>query len=272
MIVIHLHTLFEDLNVSETILGATLGTEPQVVTLAVDALLADGIPLSRVIVVHTLPDREPIQSSLAQLRHEFVSAQYYGDRLLFYPHLLAGLSGPLADITTATEIDDAFRSLYTLLRQFKQAGCKVHLSIAGGRKTMTLFAMAAAQILFGPEDEVWHVVSSPSLLHSKKLHAAPADEVRLVPVPLVHWESFQPDNGSRAREFLDIVLTPAEREVAVLLAREGLSNAALASQLGKSPKTIANQLYSIYAKMGEFFNLPSPPDRATLLVLLGKSS
>jgi DNA-binding NarL/FixJ family response regulator len=61
-------------------------------------------------------------------------------------------------------------------------------------------------------------------------------------------------------------------EVAQLLISEGLSNAALAARLDKSPKTIANQLSSIYAKLGEYFGLPETPDRTSLLVLLGRFS
>jgi len=72
--------------------------------------------------------------------------------------------------------------------------------------------------------------------------------------------------------FLETVLTPAEREVAVLLVREGLSNAALADTLGKSVKTVANQLSSVYVKLGDYFELETSPDRAMLLVLLGRYS
>ena len=44
-------------------------------------------------------------------------------------------------------------------------------------------------------------------------------------------------------------LTPAEREV-VLLAKEGLSNAEIAVRRGTVERTVANQLRSIYDKLG----------------------
>jgi len=44
-------------------------------------------------------------------------------------------------------------------------------------------------------------------------------------------------------------LTPAEREVALLIAR-GLSNAAIARCRGSRPRTVANQLASILRKLG----------------------
>jgi len=185
---------------------------------------------------------------------------------------LAGESGPLDDVATQDEIDGAFQSFYTLLRQFKYAGDQVHLCIAGGRKTMALFAMAAAQILFGAGDQVWHLVSDPGLITSRQLHAPNPDAVSLIPVPVARWGRMRPDDASRVRMFIETVLTPAEREVAVLLVREGLSNAALAQRLGKSVKTIANQLSSIYVKLGDYFGLENTPDRALLLVLLGTYS
>lgn len=254
------------------VLIATLGTEPQVVTLVLDALLAAQEKITRVIVVHTDEQDPMIHKALVALKQEFLTNQYYGDYLLFIPHPLVGSSGPLEDFTTPEEIDFAFEEMYTLLRQQKYAGNKIHLSIAGGRKTMALFAMAAAQILLDPEDRVWHLVSDPDLIASRRLHTRNANEIVLVPVPIVFWRNFQPSDTSRVKEFIDNVLTPAEREIVMLLIQKGLSNSALANHLHKSVKTVANQLTAIYDKLGEYFNLTETPDRTLLLVLLGKNS
>lgn len=54
-------------------------------------------------------------------------------------------------------------------------------------------------------------------------------------------------SGGRPAE-LDL-LTEAEEAVA-LLAVEGLTNAEIASRRGRSNKTVANQLASIYRKLG----------------------
>ncbi len=154
---------------AEEILIATLGSEPQVVTLALDKLLSAGHRISRVVVIHTQSDQEPVLSALQILHEEFVEKQHYGSRIIYAPHLLAGENGPLSDVATTREIDEAFRSVYTQLRQHKLAGRTIHLCIAGGRKTMTMFAMAAAQILFEIDDYVWHVVSSKKLIHSRQM-------------------------------------------------------------------------------------------------------
>ena len=250
---------------------ATLGAAPQVVTLTLDALLAQNVPVERVVVVHTLPDRPPIQDALPPLEREFLQARSYPARLVFVPHLLAGENGPLADVVTPEEIDTAFQSLYTLLRQLKYAGYQVHLSLAGGRKTLALLAMAAAQVVLSSEDSLWHLVSPPALRQSQKLHAPRPDAVTLVPIPIVRWGRQQPQNRSRAQDFIAHELTPAEREIVMLLLREGLSNSALAKRLDKSPKTVSNQLSRIYAKLQAYYNLTEPPDRVLLLVLLGNA-
>ncbi len=258
--------------VKQAVLIATLGTEPQVVTLALDALLTGQDILTRVIVVHT-DERDPIiHKALAVLQQEFLGSRYYGDRLLYIPHALVSPKGPLSDITTPEEIDAAFEQMYTLLRQHKYMGHKIHLSIAGGRKTMALFAMAAAQILFDLDDRVWHLVSSPSLVNSRELHTNDAEDAILVSVPIANWRNFQQSDSTRVREFIDNELTQAEREIVMLLVQKGLSNQALANHLNKSVKTIANQLTVIYSKLADYFDLADVPDRTMLLVLLGKSS
>jgi CRISPR-associated protein Csx14 len=49
---------------SQQVLIATLGSEPQVVTLALDLLQAKGYPIADVIVVHTVG--EAVQTALKQ--------------------------------------------------------------------------------------------------------------------------------------------------------------------------------------------------------------
>lgn len=258
--------------ITQSIFVATVGVEPQVVTLTLDALLLQEQNIARVVVVHTAPDLEPVRTSLQRLHDEFVVRQHYGNRILYAPHVLSGDSGPLVDITTAEEIEKAFQSLYTLLRHHKQARHRIHLCIAGGRKTMALFAMAAAQILFEPSDHVWHLISNPSLIASKQFHANHPGDVSLISIPIASWARMRTDDQSRAHYFMESVLTPAERKAVELLVREGLSNSALAIRLHKSAKTIANQLSSVYVKLADYYELVDVPDRSLLLVLLGSYS
>lgn len=48
--------------------------------------------------------------------------------------------------------------------------------------------MVVAQLLFGPEDRAWHLVTEgwhPGA--QRRLHLSPADRVWLVPVPVLRW-------------------------------------------------------------------------------------
>lgn len=251
----------------ETILVSTLGSEPQVVTLALDVLLARGVPINRVIVVHTNPELPPINNSLKALHQVFVTERHY-ENILYIPHPLTDDREILGDVTTPHQIEAAFNNLYALLKHYKAAGNSIHLCIAGGRKTMTIFALASAQAILTGQDALWHLVSSPSLIRSRIMHANNPSEVQLIPVPLVNLNV---KDDTSPKKFIQ-TLTHAEREIVQLIVQEGLSNALLAQRLGKSPKTIANQLTGIYLKLQQYFGLSQTPDRAMLLVLLGKSS
>ena len=65
----------------------------------------------------------------------------------------------------------------------------------------------------------------------------------------IDGESFAVISRPRRDEEVEALLTPAEREVYVLL-RDGLSNAAIAELRRTSERTVANQARAIYAKLG----------------------
>lgn len=256
--------------VKEAVLVATLGAAPQVITLTLDALLERGEPLRRVYVVHTDATISPISSALNRLDATFNSGRYPAN-LHYAPFLLMGTAGPLPDVVSLSEIEAAYRALYQLLRQLKHSGLVVHLCLAGGRKTMTAFALAAAQVVLEPEDRVWHLTSSPNLVEGGAMHARHREDVQLIPIPLILPGRLHSDDGDKARAFL-ASLTEAERELTVLLVQGGLNNAELALALGKSPKTVANQLSSIYSKLRDHYSLETTPDRTLLMALVGRYS
>ena len=66
---------------------------------------------------------------------------------VFIP-LMAPDDNPLPDVADPEQVEIAFRALYQVLRDHKLDGFRVHLSIAGGRKSLSVFGMAAAQLLF----------------------------------------------------------------------------------------------------------------------------
>jgi len=273
---------------SPTTLIATVGAKPQLVTLALDLLLAQGKLVRQVVVIHTTLDRPETRASIARLGGEFALA-YPGVRLR--PVCLCDEAGePLDDVTSEPAIREAFRVLYHEIRVAKSAGQRVHLSIAGGRKTLAVYGMAAAQLLFDAGDAAWHLDSDPQVVQSKTLHAGPG-QTRLTPVPVLRWSQVSPTliglaqiddpfdavqtqerrlrehAARRAQEFVTGALSPAEREAAELVVREGLTNQQIGERLCRSHRTVGNQLSAAYAKLKDFYELPEA-DRHTLTSVL----
>ena len=101
---------------------------------------------------------------------------------------------------------------------------------------MSVYGMVVAQLLFDDDDCLWHLVSSGPLLAERRLHSRPADDVRLVPIPVLRWSETPPILTDLARSddpfeavqrqqelhsraasrhratFVERVLTPAEGE------------------------------------------------------------
>ena len=255
---------------SRQVLIATLGTEPQVVTLALDLLQAKGYPIAEVIVVHTAG--KVVAPALRRLSEEFARATWPRYRTV----VVEGESGPIDDVSTEAHTAALLRTLYRVVLAEKRAGRLVHLSIAGGRKPMAVYGMVVAQLLFDENDRVWHLLSEGWQPGDERvMHVRPGDRVWLVPIPVLRWSNVSPvmtelaarddpweaiqaqramrreEEFQRKREFVQRRLTLAEREV-VRLACLGLDNAAIARRLGKAEKTVANQLTSIYAKLHEW--------------------
>jgi CRISPR-associated protein Csx14 len=267
------------------VLVATLGTEPQVVTLALDLLRAKGYAIAQVVVVHTAGT--VVQPALQRLHEESARDEHSAYR--FVP--VAGREGPIEDVVTEADIAAVLRTLYSTVLVEKRAGRLIHLSIAGGRKPMAIYGMVVAQLLFDEDDRVWHLLSEgwqPG--EERVMHMRPDDRVWLVPVPVLRWSSVSPvatelalredpweaiqaqrtmqqdEDWRRKREFVERWLTPAEREV-VRLASQGLDNAAIAERLGKAEKTVANQLTGVYGKLHEWrgYRTDVPVSRAVLV-------
>jgi CRISPR-associated protein Csx14 len=267
------------------ILIATLGPEPQVVTLALDLLRAKGYAIAEVIVLHTIG--EAVRPALARLREEFTTP---GSRR-FRQVVVQGEAGPVSDIITEEDVAALLRTMYRTVLAEKRAGRLIHLSIAGGRKPMAVCGMVVAQLLFDEDDRVWHLLTEgwrPG--DERTMHIRPGDRVSLVPVPVLRWSSVSPvmtelalredpweaiqaqksmkqeEDRRRKREFVEHWLTAAEREV-VRLACQGLDNAAIGRQLHKSDKTVANQFTAIYGKLHEWrgFREDVPVSRTVLV-------
>lgn len=283
---------------------ATLGNAPQVVTLALDQLLPQH-PFVEVCVIHTddtpggsLPAMKfgSMYETVQQLDKEFrnpvpqeappgervwlvdyaVNGRYY--RFTYRRIVIQRESQepgqlikhiPVKDVETEANAQAAFRTIFRTVQQYKGQRAIIHFNLAGGRKSMAVFAMAAAQVLFTPGDQLWHVVSRDEFVESQAMHDR-EDRSRLVPIPFVSISTINPVLGMlissndpydiiRAQEnYLQLIdlqrkekflrqLDYGEYQILVGVA-QGLGNDEIGSRLKKrlAGKTVANKLTTIY--------------------------
>ena len=144
---------------------------------------------------------------------------------------------------------------------------------------MAMMGMSIARIVLGPEDAVWYLYSQEDVRKTGQMLLSHLDQARLVPIPFPQFDTppiytrvFQAETPGaalsaladmrlrRLHHFLEVELTPAEQELSALLATELLTVEQTAERLNKSPKTVANQLNSVYSKLEATFGLQ--PDRS----------
>jgi CRISPR-associated Csx14 family protein len=275
---------------SPAVLIATLGTEPQVVTAALDLLLAQGVVISRVQVLHSVAPGTPIARAVETLQEVFHGRDYTPPVPLDLQPASAG-DQPLADVETPQASTAAFCCLYRLVHRAKRAGERVHLSIAGGRKNLAIYGMVTAQMLFDAQDCLWHLYSGGDFLASKRLHPLPGDDVHLLPIPVLLRSYISPaltglrdvedalaavehlrrieveERLAQARAFVNGSLSGAEQRPVALLVQQGLADAEIAAHLNLSPRTVEQHLRSAYGKAADHWELEDV-SRTQLVALL----
>ncbi len=176
----------------ESVMIATIGGQPQVLTFALDALLARGEVVREVIVLHLSADDSRLRRSLALLSAEFAGDRYAGRPCRYRLVPIRADGRRLEDIRSEVDADAAWRAVHELIAELKSMSERpLHLCIAGGRRLLALVALSAAMLHFGHQDQVWHIYTPPEFLERARdgaiMHARPEDGVRLIRVPLVPW-------------------------------------------------------------------------------------
>jgi len=177
---------------------STMGGQAQVVTFALDALLARGEIVSQVIVLHLSPEDARVQRALAQLGREFANDSYaYGGLPCRFRHVVVhDGSRPLLDIRDEAAAAATWRVVHGLISSLKSQEWRLHLCLAGGRRMMGLLAMSAAMLLFDHHDRLWHMHTPADLLERARngaiMHARPEDGARLIQVPMAPWGAYFP--------------------------------------------------------------------------------
>lgn len=246
-----------------TILIATLGGQPQIVTFALDWLYARGILMDEVAVVHLGKPR--YLRALQRLSGEFPGDRYRGRKCRFrpVPVYIDDRMTLLEDIRTNADASAVWHTIHALIRQVKQERAHIHLLLSGGRRMMALLALSAAMLQLEPGDRLWHLYTPDALQREAKdgaiLHAPDGAEVRLLQIPVPLLGSYFPavqalatmspedvlarqtrwlDQGDRTRcEAVWRALTPRQRDVLRAFA-QGLNRQQVAERLSLSPKTV----------------------------------
>lgn len=261
---------------------ATLGGQPQVVTLALDALMGRGEPIGEVVVVH-LSERNPrYRAALAALASEFAGDRYHGRPCRYRPLAVTQGHVPIEDLASEAATGAALNTFSRLIQQLKRQDRAIHLCLTGGRRLLGMLAMSAVQLYGDHADQVWHLYSSDAVRQrtadGAELHLPGSVEVRLVRVPALplgqYFSWLRPPDGAqpiaaraaaigdaeRARcRQVDEQLTPRQRAVLRALA-EGRTPQEAAEHLSVEIATIHAHKTQIFDYCRNAWELP--PDAA----------
>jgi CRISPR-associated protein Csx14 len=235
---------------------ATLGGQPQVVTLALDILLSQGIALNEVFVVHLSPQNKRYREALATLEREFANEQYRGQRCRYRPVPIRSGNQIITELDSDMATRAVMNTLQQTIKQLKQQDKIIHLCLSGGRRLLGMLALSTALLHFDHEDRIWHLYSSDSVReqtsNGKVLHLPKHPETQLIEVPVLPWghmfaalhQSAEADArdliDQQKQQIHDIEHTRCQQVYDQLSERPREVLQAIAS--GMQPQDIANQL------------------------------
>lgn len=267
----------------QTTLIATLGGQPQVVTFALDALLAQQISISELIVLHFAPTSNRLHGSLSKLASEFEGGRYKKRPLHFRPYPIQANSHQLDDIRDEVDANATWEAVNQLLIDLKNNHHNLHICMSGGRRILGLLTMSAAMLHFGHQDVLWHMYTPDEWQQKSKggtlMHLPLDTGFQLIRVPMMPWGSYFPALRALARPTIsqeDVLSVPraildetehrrcqsvlsrlTERQEDVLRTfAKGLNPQQVAAQLHISIKTVDSHKTIILAECRNEWDLP----------------
>ncbi|MFL5805254.1 MAG: CRISPR-associated ring nuclease [Roseiflexaceae bacterium] len=175
---------------------ATLGGQPQVVTLALDALLEHGYPIGEVFVIHLSTRNPHYRDGLERLAAEFAGGCYAGRPCRYQPRPVRLGAQLIDDLHGDEETDAAIAMFNRLIQELKREDATVHLCLSGGRRLLGMLALSAALLYFEQSDRIWHLYSSDAVRRQTAggaiMHLPRHPDVRLVRVQLPPWGQYFP--------------------------------------------------------------------------------
>jgi CRISPR-associated protein (TIGR02584 family) len=282
---------------------ATLGLQPQIITRALDQLRPLEPRLELAVILHTAEYRpHPQWPTLADFS-AYLSYTYAPLRVELSLLQQPG-EAPLRDVVSPADAEVAFRVIYNVTRDLKRRGYRLHSLIAGGRKSIIIYSVLSAQLLFDAQDKLWHIFSRDEYERDRfdremglRPHVA-GDVVHLVEVPVLFVSRVAPlirelilhsDDPTRAVRIFEEQedaerlaylqrffneCDPGDRRI-LLLRYQGVTNAVIARQLGYSESAVSNRLRGVAeryfqdprAGRSRYAELPPNPQVAILAEL-----
>jgi len=277
---------------------ATLGLVPQIVTRALDRLRPLEPMLRHAVIIHTAEYRpHPLWPTLADFR-AYLEATYAPLTIELAP--IARRDQPvMRDVESPAHAEIAFQVIYNATRELKRAGYRLHCLIAGGRKSIIIYSVLSAQLLFDAQDKLWHIFSEDEYNRELGLRPHVPDHVtQLAEIPVLYVSRLAPmirelilhsDDPTRAvrifEEQEDVEklaylqrfyneCDPLDQQILLLRYRE-YTNAVVARRVHLSESAVSNRLRNVAeryfhdtrAGRSRYAELPGNPQGVLLLEL-----
>lgn len=264
---------------------ATLGQRPSAITMALD-ILREQHDYETVGILHTHPEKSDIRDALLELSD--VLDEHFSGIPVKYHELRFGDGTNLLDVKDQHSAEGYYLALMDILYRYKKSGNRIHLLVAGGRKSMSIYGTLAASMIFNIEDSVMTILT-PQDLMKPGIYTVPAKryrDIKIVQLPLMPSHLSSPDAVPQGllKDILALRRAPQKRFLENLTPQETAlvdmlklypyeSNAELAERLFKAKRTVDNQFAAIYQKMEALLNMELDDNRkrqALLDVVLGR--
>jgi CRISPR-associated protein Csx14 len=242
----------------QTVMIATLGGQPQLITFALDELLQQGEAIPEVIILYLSKDGSRVNQALALLAAEF-TGDYYTHRnhpCRFRPMPLRDDLHRLEDIQTKYQASAVAESLRDLILTRKQEQQQLHVCVSGGRRMLSLLLTSIAQAHFSHYDKLWHIYTPDEtqqrVRNGAVMHAQLSDGVRLLEVPLIPLGTLYPIFQQATKISVEpgqqqVVAKLKERPLTVLkLIAMGATKEEVATKLHVSKHTVDSHVKTIY--------------------------
>lgn len=267
---------------------ATLGGQPQIVTLALDALLEQGITITDIFIIHLSTTNPRYRAALEQVAQACDQGVYAG-RPCRYRAIPVRQGGHIVnDLDSEHAASAVINTIHALIHQIKQQDATIHLCVTGGRRLLGMLALSTALLSFDQTDCIWHLYSTDSVRQHTRdgtaLHLPGNPDVGLVRIPVPPWGHYFPflrlppetdahtvlalqtrildaDEHAKCQQVYD-QLTRRQRDVLRAFA-DGMLPQDVAEHLCITLGTVSSHQTTIYQECRVAWNMP--PDMAVRL-------